>query len=113
MPEPDDMRQARLALGAQLAAWRTAAGMSPDLALTHAHLGQVEQAALHLTAAASRNRTIQSVEKTRLILEARRALVPYQTSPAVTAVDDVLREAAAELRSDRPDTLAKRTSNGR
>lgn len=35
-----------------------------DFALVHAHLGQVEEAALHLTEAVARNRAIQSVEKT-------------------------------------------------
>jgi len=79
-----------------------------DFALVHAHLGQVEEAALHLTEAAARNRAIQSVEKTRRMLEVRRALVPYQTSPAVAAVDEVLRDATAGLTSARAGSLATR-----
>ena len=68
-----------------------------DFALAHAHLGQVEEAARHLTEAAARNRAIQSVEKTKRMFEARRAIAPYRSSPAVTAVDGLLREATTGL----------------
>jgi hypothetical protein len=84
-----------------------------DLALAHAHFGQVEEAALHLGEAAARNRAIESVEKARRMFEVRRALTPYQTSPAVAAVDEVLREVAAGLTSSRAGSLARRPPDGR
>ena len=70
--------------------------MQVNYALAHAKAGNIDQTAACLTAAATRNRHTLSVEKARIMLEARRAL-PTADTPAIRAVDDLLHEAHAAL----------------
>jgi len=65
-------------------------------ALAHARAGNIEQTLAYLTAAATRNQHTRSVEKSRVMLEARRAL-PATDTPDVREIDELLNETGAAL----------------
>jgi len=79
--------------------------MRVNYALAHAKAGNVEQTAANLTAAATRNRHTLSVENTRLMLQARRAL-PSDT-PTVSTLDQQLNELRAALTPARSSATAE------
>jgi hypothetical protein len=78
--------------------------MQVNYALAHAKTGNIEQTTAHLTAAATRNRHTRSVEKARLMIEARRAL------PAGTAATRAVRELDELLTDTRAALTPARTS---
>jgi transcriptional regulator with XRE-family HTH domain len=66
--------------------------LQANYALVHAKTGNIDEAAASLIAAATKNRSTQSMEKARVIIEARRAL-PAVDSSALRAADELLHEA--------------------
>ncbi len=79
--------------------------MQVNYALAHAKAGNIEQTAACLTAAAMRNRHTLSVEKARIMLEARQALPP--DAPAVRELDELLTETRAALIPARPSATTE------
>jgi tetratricopeptide (TPR) repeat protein len=71
--------------------------LQANYALAHAKASNIDEAAAFLAAAAAKNQNTLSMEKARIILEARRAL-PAVDSPALRAADELLRDTPA-LRS--------------
>jgi transcriptional regulator with XRE-family HTH domain len=70
--------------------------LTSNFALTYAHMREIEHATAHMVTAVQRNQKANSVEKTNLILEARRVLEPYRDSRAVRTVDEFLRDSRVQ-----------------
>lgn len=70
--------------------------LTSNFALTYAQMREVEHASTYLASAVQRNQRTHSVEKTTLILEARRVLEPYRRARAVRTVDELIHDSGLQ-----------------
>jgi tetratricopeptide (TPR) repeat protein len=73
-----------------------------DRAMTHARLGDIEQAADLLDTALHRNERIRAAEKRAHILEVRRVLSPSSSARSVRVLDEILQETSPAVPATHP-----------